>query len=296
MQVAIAGGSGFLGRELTRALEQQGHRVVVLTRRPRPGQATDVAWTPNGEIGPWVASLGNVEAFVNLAGEGIADHRWTAARKRALVESRLATTGSLAKAVAALPMPPRVFVSASGVGIYGPCGDERVTEHAPAGHDFLGRLATAWEAATAPAAGHTRIVLLRTGLVMGREGALAKMLLPFRLGVGGRLGSGRQWMPWIGVDDWVGLTLHLLNDDRATGPFNLSAPEPVTNAEFTRVLGRVLGRPTVFPVPAIALRLALGELADALLTGQRAVPDKALALGYTFRSPDLAATLRAAIA
>lgn len=296
MHVAIAGGSGFLGRALTEALGRHGHTVSVLTRRPRPGVATDIAWTPNGDVGPWVDALGGVDAIVNLAGEGIADQRWTAARKRALLESRLATTGSLARAVAALPRPPRVFVSASGVGYYGPCGDDRITEAAPAGTDFLGRLAAEWEAATAPAAGHTRVVLLRTGLVMGREGALAKMLLPFRLGVGGRLGSGRQWMPWIGVDDWVGLTMHLMADDRATGPFNLSAPEPVTNAEFTRVLGRVLGRPTLFPVPALALRLALGELADALLTGQRAVPEKALALGYDFRSPDLAATLRAAIA
>lgn len=295
MHVVIAGGSGYLGRALGRALTGAGHRVSVLTRRPRPGVDTDLAWTPNGDVGPWVEALGGVDAFVNLAGEGIADKRWTAARKDALVRSRLAATASLAKAVGALPTPPRVFASASGVGYYGPCGDERITEAAPAGSDFLGQLAAQWEAAAAPAAASTRVVLLRTGLVLGDEGALAKMRLPFRLGVGGRLGSGRQWMPWIAEADWVGLTMHLLGDERASGPVNLSAPEPVTNAEFTRTLGRVLGRPTLFPVPAAALRLVLGELADALLTGQRAVPEKALALGYDFRLPDLADALRAAL-
>jgi uncharacterized protein (TIGR01777 family) len=280
MRIVIAGGSGFLGRALRRSLGAAGHQVEILTRRAS---------------GPWARALDGAGAVVNLAGEGIADKRWTAARKQALLGSRLDATNSLVKAIAELSSPPGVFVSASGAGYYGPCGDERITEAAPAGHDFLGELAAAWEAAAAPAAARCRLVLLRTGLVMGAEGALAKMRLPFSLGLGGRLGSGRQWMPWISVDDCAGLTARLITDERAAGPFNLSAPEPVTNADFTRALGRVLHRPTIFPVPAFALRLALGELSDALLTGQRAVPEKALALGYAFRHTDLDAALAAAL-
>lgn len=295
MHVVVAGGTGFLGRALTASLERDGHRVSALTRRPRPGVATDIAWTPDGDVGPWVESLAGVDTIVNLAGEGIADKRWTPERKAALISSRLKATTSLAKAVSALPSPPRVFVSASGVGYYGPRGDERITEAATPGHDFLGELAARWEHATMAAMGRTRVVLLRTGLVMGREGALKQMLPPFRMGVGGRLGDGRQWMPWISLDDWVGIARLAIEDARAGGPINVSAPEPVTNAEFTKTLGRVLGRPTIFPVPAFALRLALGELADALLTGQRAVPEKALQLGYRFTHPTLADALRAAI-
>lgn len=295
MHVVIAGGTGFLGRALTASLVHDGHRVSVLSRHPRSG-STDLAWTPDGEVGPWVEALAGVDTIVNLAGEGIADKRWTPERKAALISSRLKATTSLAKAVSALPSPPRVFVSASGVGYYGPRGDERITEAATPGQDFLGELAARWEHATLPAMGRTRVVLLRTGLVMGREGALAQMLPPFKLGVGGRLGSGRQWMPWIAVDDWVGIARLAIEDARANGPLNVSAAEPVTNAEFTKTLGRVLGRPTILPVPAFALRLALGELADALLTGQRAVPDKAQRLGYQFKYTSLADALRAAIA
>lgn len=296
MRIVIAGGSGFLGRALRRSLGAAGHQVDVLTRRPRPGRTDELAWVPNGSSGPWARALEGAGAVVNLAGEGIADKRWTAARKQALLGSRLDATNSLVKAMAELTTPPAVFVSASGVGYYGPTGDAVITEAAPAGHDFLGEMARAWEDAAAPAATHARVVLLRTGLVMGEEGALAKMLLPFKLGVGGRLGSGTQWMPWISVDDWAGLTARLITNDAARGPFNLSAPNPVTNAEFTRTLGRVLGRPSIFPVPAFALKLALGELSDALLTGQRAVPEKALALGYTFRHATLEAALRSVLA
>ena len=296
MHVVIAGGSGFLGRALTATLEREGHRVSVLTRRARPGHPEDIAWTPNGQSGPWARALAGVDAVVNLAGEGIADKRWTAARKQALVQSRLDATTSLVQAIRDLPAPRPAFISGSGVGYYGPTGDARITEAAPAGHDFVATMAAQWEAAAAPAEAFTRVVLLRTGLVLGKEGALAKMLLPFRLGVGGRLGPGTQWMPWISVDDWVGLTVRLITDDTARGAFNLSAPAPVTNAEFTRTLGTVLRRPTVFAVPGFALTLALGELSDVLLTGQRAMPDKAQALGYTFRHPTLEPALRAALA
>ena len=292
----IAGGSGFLGRALRRTLGAAGHHVDILSRRPRAGRSDELPWVPNGASGPWARAVEGAGAVVNLAGEGIADKRWTAARKQALLSSRLDATSSLVKAMAELKTPPGVFVSASGVGYYGPTGDEPIAEGAPAGRDFLGEMASDWEAAAAPAEAFSRLVLLRTGLVMGSEGALGKMLLPFKLGVGGRLGSGTQWMPWISVDDWAGLTARLIVDDTARGAFNLCGPAPVTNAEFTRTLGRVLHRPTIFPVPAFALKLALGELSDALLTGQRAVPEKALALGYQFRHATLEAALRSVLA
>jgi uncharacterized protein (TIGR01777 family) len=212
-----------------------------------------------------------------------------------LLESRLKATTSLVKAVQQVPNAPRVFVSASGVGYYGATADERVTEDAPPGHDFVATMAAAWEQAATPAAATCRLVLLRSGVVLGREGALAQMRLPFSLGLGGRLGSGRQWMAWIHADDWAALTARLLTDATATGAFNLTAPEPVTNADFTRALGRVLHRPTLVAVPAFALELALGEMAGMLLTGQRAVPARALALGFAFRYPTVEPALAAAL-
>jgi uncharacterized protein (TIGR01777 family) len=293
MRVVVAGGSGFLGRPLRAALTMAGHEVKVLTRRARG--RSDIEWTPNGQTGTWAAQLLGVDAIVNLAGEGIADQRWTPARKAALLDSRLNATSSLVEAALGLPRPPRVFVSGSGIGIYGPCGDETLTEASPPGTDFIAQMATAWEAAAAPVAAVSRLVTLRTGLVLGDGGALKQMRLPFTLGVGGRLGSGRQWMSWIHIADWIALTQRVIEDDAAAGPFNVTAPGPVTNAEFTKALGRALHRPTVIPVPAFALKVALGELADVLLTGQRAVPAKADALGYRFRHPHVAEALAAAV-
>jgi uncharacterized protein len=295
MHIVVAGGSGFLGRALARVLTLAGHHLTTLTRRARPDRPRDVLWTPNGEAGPWAQALSGVDAVVNLAGEGMADRRWSAARKAALLDSRLKATTSLVQAVRQAANGPRVFVSASGVGYYGPHGDERLAEDAAAGTDFVATMAAAWEAAAAPAGSVGRLVLLRTGLVLGQEGALAKMLMPFKLGVGGRLGSGEQWMPWIHVDDWAALTARLITDPAAHGPFNLTAPEPVTNADFTRALGRALRRPTIFAVPAFALQLALGEMAELLLTGQRAVPAKAEALGYQFRYRTIDAALASAL-
>lgn len=295
MHVVISGGTGYLGEALAAALGREGHRVSVLTRRARPGHPGDIAWDATGDAGPWASQLEGADAIVNLAGAGIADKRWTAGRKALLLESRVRATTSLVKAAAGLAAPPRVFLSGSGVGIYGPCGDERVSEATPAGDDFMARLAARWELAAEPAARVSRLAFLRTAPVLGREGVLAKMLPPFKLGVGGRLGSGRQWMPWIHVGDWVALTMHLLTDDRASGPVNLTAPEPVTNAGFTKALGRALGRPTVLPVPAFALKLALGELSSVLLTGQRAVPERARELGYEFRYPTVDDALAAAL-
>ncbi len=293
MNIVVAGGSGFLGRALTRVLTREGHRVTTLTRRARPDRPHDLVWTPDGDAGPWAQGLSGMDAVVNLAGEGMADQRWTAARKEALLDSRLKSTSSLVKAVQQVAGGPRVFVSASGVGYYGHHGDEPITEDAPAGDDFVARMAAAWEAAAAPAAAVGRLVVLRTGLVLGDEGALAKMLLPFKLGAGGKLGSGRQWMPWIHVDDWAALTARLITEPQAHGPFNLTAPGPVTNAEFTTALGQALHRPTLFTAPAFALKLALGEMAELLLTGQRAVPAKAQALGFQFRYPELRLALDA---
>lgn len=295
MHVVVSGGSGFLGRALADVLRAGGHRVSVLTRRAREGHAGDIAWTPNGDTGAWAQALSGVDAVVNLAGAGMADRRWTPARKAALLDSRLKATSSLVHAVRQVPDPPRVFLSGSGVGYYGPTGDERITEDAPAGHDFVAGMAAAWEAAAAPATHSARLVLLRTGLVLGAEGALAKLRLPFLMGVGGRLGPGTQWMPWIHVHDWAALTARLITDPRASGAFNLTAPEPVTNVEFTRTLGHALHRPTLVTAPAFALKLALGEMADMLLTGQRAVPARAQALGFQFRYPTLDLALPAAL-
>jgi uncharacterized protein (TIGR01777 family) len=195
-----------------------------------------------------------------------------------------------------MPRPPQVFVSGSGVGYYGPRDDEPVTEEARAGTDFVATMAAAWERAAAPVAASCRLALVRTAVVLGPGGgALGSMRLPFRLGLGGRLGSGEQWMPWIHRDDWVALVLRLLSDGAASGPFNAAAPHPVRNVEFTAALGRVLHRPTLLPVPAAALRLALGEMADMLLTGQRAVPAKAEAMGFEFRFPTVDQALAASV-
>ena len=286
--------SGYLGQALVRSLAAAGHDVSVLTRRAR--NRDDIVWTPNGSSGPWAGALVGVDVVVNLAGEGMADERWTPARKRALVDSRVQATSSLVEAVLGLPRPPRVFVSGSGVGIYGPRGDEYVTEATSAGSDFVAGMAVAWERAAAPVASRCPLVLLRTAMVVGHGGgALGQMLLPFKLGLGGRLGSGQQWMPWIHLDDWVTLTVRLMNDPAATGPFNLTSPGPVRNADFTRALGSALRRPTVLPVPALGLKIAFGELADMLLTGQRAMPAKADAIGFRFRYPRIDEALAASV-
>jgi hypothetical protein len=294
MRVVIAGGTGLLGAPLVARLRTEGHEVTVLTRRGGAPERGTQVWQPDGAAGPWASALDGADAAVNLAGESIADRRWSAARKQQLLDSRLRATRSLVAAIAAVPRPPGVLLSASAVGYYGPRGDEIVTEETRGGHDFLGRLAAAWEAAAeAGGSARTRVVLLRTGLVLTPDGgALGRMLLPFKLGVGGPLGTGRQYMPWIHLADWLALVAFLLPRPDATGPFNATAPAPVTNAEFSATLARVLRRPGVMRVPAFALRLAFGELADALLTGQRVVPARVEALGFRFEWPDIEGTLR----
>jgi uncharacterized protein (TIGR01777 family) len=278
MRVAIAGGRGFLGSALRARLRTAGHDVTTLSRSDLPG---------------WRSAISGSDAVVNLAGEPI-DARWTAARKKAILDSRVATTRTVVDAVLASPRPLTLF-SASGVGFYGPHGDEPLTEDAPAGNDFLAQVCVAWEREAMRAAAHSRVVLLRTGLVLDRrDGALPRLALPFLLFAGGPSGSGRQWWSWIHVDDWVGLAVTALTDPHISGPMNLTAPNPVTNREFAATLGEVLNRPAFLAAPAFALRLALGEMADGLiLNGQRVLPERAQQAGYRFTYPDLDAALRA---
>jgi uncharacterized protein (TIGR01777 family) len=291
--IVIAGGSGFLGQNLAKKLEAGGSTVVTLSRKPngRPGH---IQWNPDGSAGTLTRHLEGVTAIVNLAGEGIADQRWSVARKEALRNSRVLSTRTLVSAIAECSRPPRVFVSGSAVGYYGAHGDELVIESTPAGSDFLARLCVEWEQeARAAESRADRVVIVRSGLALdSKQGALAKMLLPFKLGLGATLGSGEQYMPWIHVDDWTRLVETLIKDDRASGAFNATAPEPVTNRVFTRTLGRVLNRPALFVAPAFVLRTALGELASALLTGQRVLPACAEQLGFRFSYRSLEPALR----
>lgn len=248
---------------------------------------------PDGTAGELPRHLDGVDAVVNLAGENIAARRWSAKQKELLRSSRVLPTRTLASAIAQCARPPRVFVSASGVGYYGPRGNEAITESTPAGTDFFGRLCTDWEQEARAAMTATRVVIIRSGLVLAKDGgALEKMLLPFKLGLGATLGSGDQYLPWIHVNDWTSLVMWSIDTDRASGAFNATAPTPVTNREFTRALARVLRRPAIFHAPAFALRTGLGEMADVLLTGQRALPACAEQFGFRFEHPSLEPALR----
>lgn len=290
MKVLIAGGTGFIGRALADALIARGDEVTIQTRdaaKTHPGARMRV-WDGK-EPGPWTSALDGADAVVNLAGESIAGGRWTPARKLALIRSRVDSTRALVAAVASAPRKPRVLVNASAVGYYGlrPAGD--CPEDAPQGADFLAALCGQWEreAAAAEKLG-VRVVRARTSLVLGRGGgALEKMRLPFKLGLGGPLGDGTQPFPWIHIEDEVGAILFALDTPSLSGPVNLVAPQAATNAEFTAALGRAFHRPAVLRAPAFALRLALGELAEALLGGQRAVPRKLQEAGYRFKHPAL---------
>ena len=292
MRVVLPGGSGFLGHALHARLRPAGHEVVVLTRRAA-ADASRVHWDPNGGVGEWARVIDGADAVINLAGENIADARWTATRKKALRESRTLSTRSVVAAIRQASKPPTVLVNASGIGYYGPRGAETVTEAADAGNDFLAAVCVAWESEAVKAASHTRVAIVRNGLVLHPSGgALSRMLLPFRLGLGGKLGPGEQYLPWIHLEDWLDLVTSIINTREASGPFNATSPQPITNAAFTRALGKALHRPTIVPVPAFGLRLVLGELADTLLTGQRAIPARAQEMGFRFRFADIVAALR----
>jgi len=293
MRVVVAGGTGFLGSRLVPRLEADGHEVTILTRHPHgPRQ---VAWEPDGTAGDWATAVDGADAVINLAGAPITEGRWTPDRKARIDSSRVHPTRSLANAIRAAAHPPAVLLNGSAVGYYGPCGDEPLTEDAPAGTDFLAAVCNQWEWEALVARTHTRVVLLRTGLVLhANGGALPQIVRPFRFGAGGPMGSGRQYWPWIHLDDWVELTCWALTAERVDGALNVTAPHPVPNREFAATIGAVLHRPSWLPAPALALRLLLGEMADALLlNGQRALPARALEAGYTFRYPLLEPALTA---
>ena len=286
MKVVLAGGTGFLGRPLSETLAADGHEVLVLTRRATNRARNTVAWTPNGDVGPWASTVDGAAAVVNLAGESIAARRWTAVQKQKILDSRVQATRSIASAILSVANPPAVFINGSAVGYYGPRGDEIVTEDTAAGSDYLARVCVKWEEeAQRAASGRTRVACIRTGLPIEKDGgALTPLLLPFKLGLGGPMGSGRQYWPWIHRQDWIDLVRWTIRTDAAWGAINATAPNPVTNAEFARALGRALRRPAILPAPAFALRTLLGEMADALvLSGQRAVPRRAEEGGFTFR-------------
>lgn len=293
MRIAITGASGLVGSHLVPLLAGSGHGVVRLVRG-RAGGPDTAAWNPaTGEIDARV--FGEVDAVVHLAGVGIADRRWTDAHKREIRDSRVGPTEALCRWLAARPSPPRVIVCASAIGFYGNRGDETLTEESAPGTGFLPEVCVEWERAAAPAreAG-IRVVHARLGIVLSpRGGALKSMLPAFRFGAGGRLGTGRQYMSWVSIDDVVGAVLHALATERIVGPVNVTAPAPVTNAEFTATLARVLRRPAVFPVPAVALETLFGEMAGPLLLeGQRVMPSALLRSGYEFRHRGLEGALR----
>jgi uncharacterized protein (TIGR01777 family) len=298
MRIVIAGGSGLLGSALTRRLLTDGHEIVHLTRSAsgQSGSIRRVAWIPDGSAGPWLRHLDGAEIVVNLAGAGIADRRWSAKRKALIRSSRIDSTRSLVAGILAVDSPPSVFIQGSGIGIYGSgLVDTVLTEDSPPGTGFLGALAAEWEGAAAPGAeAGCRLVCIRTGLVLANEGgALPPMRRPFLFFVGGPVGSGRQWMPWITIDDWVSLVVWAIGNADVSGPLNAVAPNPVRNRDFASALGRALRRPAMIPAPALALRLLLGsEMADELLLGgQRAIPARAEALGFRFGHAEIGSAL-----
>lgn len=302
MKIVIAGATGFIGRPLVRALSERGDEVVVLSRsgsiRPGtfPGGVRAVRWDGKRQ-GNWSAEVDGADAVVNLAGESIGGGRWTAARKELLIRSRTDPTNALTQACLTAVHPPAVFLNASAVGYYHHEGDTPVTEKDPAGTGFLCDVAKRWEGeARRVESKGIRLVIARIGVVIGEGGgALDRMLLPFRLFIGGPLGSGRQWFPWVHVDDVVGAMLFMLGHSTLAGPVNVVAPEPVTMAGFSEQLGRVLHRPSWLPVPAFVLRALLGEMAILILGGRPVVPLKLLESGYGFIRPRLDAALAATV-
>ncbi|MEV0477050.1 TIGR01777 family oxidoreductase [Streptomyces prunicolor] len=294
-RIAVTGASGLIGSALVRSLTADGHEVVRLVRRGARG-ADEVCWDPEGQYVD-AAGLDGCDAVVNLAGAGVGDHRWTDAYKKTVRDSRVLGTAALAEAVASLDRPPRVWVNGSAIGFYGETGDRAVDESAPPGDGFLPALCTEWEEATAPVqeAG-VRTVFARTGLVVAREGgAWAKLFPLYKAGLGGRFGNGRQYWSFVALHDEVAAIRHLIDTDGLSGPFNLTAPNPVTNREIAAAMGRVLRRPNLFTVPAPALKLVLGEMSGDVLGSQRVLPKRLLESGFTFAFPEIEGAIRAAL-
>jgi len=299
MKIVVTGATGFVGRPVVALLLEHGHEVVAWTRDPERARASLPALCATERWDPHVATrpelLRGVDAVVHLAGESVAGSRWTEARKREIRSSRVDGSRALVDAIAALPdgERPSALISASAIGVYGDRGDELLDESSTPGSGFLADVCREWEAEVARAAGlGVRTVSVRVGVVLGKDGgALQAMLPPFRLGAGGRVGAGTQWMSWIHLDDLVALFVHAVETADVSGIVNGVAPEPATNAAFTRELGRALGRPTILPVPAVALRLLLGEMAAILLASQRVTPARTLASGFSFRFPALGPAL-----
>jgi uncharacterized protein (TIGR01777 family) len=295
MKILISGASGLVGRALAGVLRAQGHQVARLVRPGSTASADDISWDPSAATVD-VAAMEGADAVVHLSGASVAGGRWTPARKASLRSSRIDTTRVLVDALASLRQKPRVFVCASAIGCYGDRGDEILTESSAIGTDFLSLVVRDWEAEAARAeVSGIRTVELRFGVILSAEGgALAAMLRPFKFGMGGRLGSGKQWMSWISLEDAVGVVCSAITDVQLTGPLNVVAPNPLRNAEFTRITAAVLHRPAIFAAPAFALRIALGEMADGLLLASlRVMPERLLATGYQFRSPEFELALRA---
>ena len=299
VDVVISGGSGLIGSALARSLEADGHRVATLTRpESKAGRGDTIAWNPAaGTID--AAGLEGADVVVNLAGAGIGDKKWTPARKREVLDSRLRATDLLARTVAGLTRRPAVFVSGSAVGYYGNRGDERLTEDSAPGDDFLAEVCVQWEDAARPAAeAGLRVAWIRTGIVLDAHGGvLHQMLLPFKLGLGGRAGSGQQYRSWISLADQVSAIRRIIDDANLGGPVDVTAPNPVTDAEFAATLARVLHRPAKLPTPMLPLKVIFGgELVQhLLLDGQRVFPEKLLASGFTFAHPELETALRAVL-
>jgi uncharacterized protein len=292
MKVVVSGATGLIGTALRESLVADGHQVLALTRREKLPPLETITWdVSNGRFD--ASALEGIDAVVHLAGEPIAQ-RWNEVRKRAIVDSRIKSTRLLVEALKSLGKRPRVFVCASAIGFYGDRGDEELVETSPPGNGFLPETCQAWEHAAMEAMGlGLRTVVLRTGIVLStRGGALGKMLPPFRLGAGGPVGSGEQWMSWIHIDDHIGALRFILDKDDLMAAVNATAPSPVRNRDFGRALGRALSRPAFMPAPAFALKLAFGEMASILLEGQRVLPKKLLDNGYRFRFPELGPALK----
>jgi uncharacterized protein (TIGR01777 family) len=293
MKILVTGSHGLVGSALAKVLKRDGHQVFALVRRP-PRSDSEFEWYPDdGELP--LGQLEGLEAVVHLAGESIAQGRWTAEKKQRIRDSRVMGTELLSKSLAQLNQPPKILINASAIGYYGDRGDEILTEESTPGTDFLAQVCVDWERATEPAVAQgVRVVNLRIGIILSSDGgALRKMLTPFKLGLGGRLGNGKQYMSWVVLDDVIATIKLALANDATRGPINLVAPNPVTNAEFTKTLGKALSRPTLLPTPAFAVKLAFGDMADALLlSSQRVEPARLKGLEYQFQYATLDQALR----